>query len=167
MKSLRTSFLLAAAVTSIQADAQSLTDLGTLGGSESYASAVSADGSVVVGQAKNASNQHRVFRWTSGIMTDLGTSAAGDTSLLVSADGSTVVGTTENAVRIQIWTALSADLLVAILKKTLKLKRSLHEILQVISVTPFNKVPIPEIFARFERDSLTTEIAFEDSKSLF
>jgi IS4 transposase len=47
------------------------------------------------------------------------------------------VGTTENALRIQIWTALSADLLVAILKKILKLKRSLHEILQVISVTPF------------------------------
>jgi probable HAF family extracellular repeat protein len=96
MKSLRTSFLLAAAVTSIQAQAQSLTDLGTLGGNESSASGVSADGSVVVGSATNASNQGRVFRWTSGIMTDLGTSAAGDTSLHVSADGSTVVGTTEN-----------------------------------------------------------------------
>ena len=77
------------------------------------------------------------------------------------------VGTTENAVRIQIWTALSTYLLVAILKKTLKLKPSLHEILQVISVTPFEKVPIPELFARFERDSLTTEITFDDSNSLF
>jgi hypothetical protein len=77
------------------------------------------------------------------------------------------VGTTENALRIQIWTALSADLLVAILKKILKLKRSLHEILQVISVTPFEKVPIRELFARFERDSLTPEITFDDSKSLF
>ena len=76
------------------------------------------------------------------------------------------VGTTENAVRIQIWTALSTYLLVAILKKTLKLKPSLHEILQVISVTPFEKVPIPELFARFERDSLTTEITFDDSNSL-
>ena len=54
-----------------------------------------------------------------------------------------------DAVRIQIWTALSTYLLVAILKKALKLKPSLHEILQVISVTPFEKVPIPELFARF------------------
>lgn len=77
------------------------------------------------------------------------------------------VGTTENAVRIQIWTALSTYLLVAILKKTLKLKPSLHEILQVISVTPFEKVPIPELFARFERDSLTPGITFDDSNSLF
>jgi hypothetical protein len=42
-------------------------------------------------------------------------------------------------------------LLVAILKKTLKLKPSLHEILQVISVTPFYKVPIPELFEQFNR----------------
>jgi hypothetical protein len=47
------------------------------------------------------------------------------------------VGTSENAVRIQIWTAISTYLLVAIMKKTLGLKPSLHEILQVISVTPF------------------------------
>jgi IS4 transposase len=38
------------------------------------------------------------------------------------------VGTTENAVRIQIWTALITYLLVAILKKILKLKPSRHEI---------------------------------------
>jgi hypothetical protein len=58
------------------------------------------------------------------------------------------VGTSENAVRIQIWTALSTYLLVAILKKTLQLEASLHEILQVLSVTPFEKVPVPELFAR-------------------
>jgi hypothetical protein len=58
------------------------------------------------------------------------------------------VGTSENAVRIQIWTALSTYLLVAILKKTLKLEPSLHEILQVLSVTPFEKVPVSELFAR-------------------
>ena len=54
-------------------------------------------------------------------------------------------------------------LLVAILKKTLKLKPSLPEILQVISVTPFYKVPIPELFEQFNRDSLTPEITFDDS----
>ena len=57
------------------------------------------------------------------------------------------VGNSQNAVRIQIWSAVSAYLLVAILKKTLKLEPSLHEILQVISVTPFEKIPLPELFA--------------------
>lgn len=58
------------------------------------------------------------------------------------------VGNSANAVRIQIWTAVSTYLLVAILKKTWKLESSLHEILQVISVTPFEKIPLPELFAR-------------------
>ena len=69
--------------------------------------------------------------------------------------------------RIQIWTSLSTYLLVAILKNTFKLKPSLYEILQVISVTPFEKVPVPELFARFKRDSLTTEITIDDSNLLF
>jgi len=50
------------------------------------------------------------------------------------------IGTSDNAVRVQIWSAISTYLLVAILKKTLKLEQSLHEILQVLSVTPFEKV---------------------------
>jgi hypothetical protein len=58
------------------------------------------------------------------------------------------IGNSENAVRIQIWSAVSAYLLVAILKKTWKLEPSLHEILQVISITPFEKVPLPELFAK-------------------
>ena len=58
------------------------------------------------------------------------------------------IGNSENAVRIQIWSAVSTYLLVAILKKTLKLEPSLHEILQVISVTPFEKVPLPELFVK-------------------
>jgi hypothetical protein len=57
------------------------------------------------------------------------------------------IGNSANAVRIQIWTAVSTYLLVAILKKTWKLEPSLHEILQVISVTPFEKTPLPELFA--------------------
>ena len=57
------------------------------------------------------------------------------------------VGNSQNAVRIQIWSAVSTYLLVAILKKTLKLEPSLHEILQVLSVTPFEKVPLLELFA--------------------
>lgn len=57
------------------------------------------------------------------------------------------IGNSQNAVRIQIWSAVSTYLLVAILKKTQNLKPSLHEILQVISVTPFEKVPLSELFA--------------------
>ena len=58
------------------------------------------------------------------------------------------MGTSDNAVRIQIWSAISTYLLVAILKKTHRLEPSLHEILQVLSVTPFEKVPVPELFAQ-------------------
>jgi hypothetical protein len=58
------------------------------------------------------------------------------------------IGNSDNAVRIQIWSAISTYLLVAILKKTHGLPQSLHEILQVISVTPFEKVPINELFKK-------------------
>ncbi|CUU37046.1 MAG: hypothetical protein K6U12_00845 [Armatimonadetes bacterium] len=51
---------------------QSLTWLGTLGGSGSFAYGVSADGGVVVGYALNTSSQTRAFRWTpQGGMEDL------------------------------------------------------------------------------------------------
>ena len=72
------------------------------------------------------------------------------------------IGTSENAVRIQIWSAISTYLLVAILKKTLKLEPSLHEILQVLSVTPFEKVPVAELFAPrstiFDTSNFTDDI---------
>jgi hypothetical protein len=77
------------------------------------------------------------------------------------------VGHTENAVRIQIWTALSTYLLVAILKKTLKLEPSLHEILQVLSVTPFEKVRVPEHFANYSRDVHTRDDLLDIPNSLF
>jgi len=51
-------------------------------------------------------------------------------------------GTTENAVKTQIWIAISVYVLVAIVKKTLKLNQSLYTILQVLSVTLFEKTPI-------------------------
>jgi probable HAF family extracellular repeat protein len=73
-------------------------DLGTLGGRQSQAYAVSADGSVVVGYAYNAS-QWRAFRWTAaGGMQDLGTLGGTESkAYAVSANGSVVVGYSPNA----------------------------------------------------------------------
>jgi IS4 transposase len=51
-------------------------------------------------------------------------------------------GTTENAVKTQIWIAISVYVLVAIVKKTLNLDQSLYTILQILSVTLFEKEPI-------------------------
>ena len=52
------------------------------------------------------------------------------------------LGTSQNAVRTQIWTAISIYVLVAIVKKELRLSASLYQILQVVSVTIFERVPI-------------------------
>ena len=53
-------------------------------------------------------------------------------------------GTSENAVKTQIWTAISVYLLVAIVKKRLDLPGSLYTLLQVLSVTLFEKIPIAQ-----------------------
>ncbi len=51
-------------------------------------------------------------------------------------------GTSENAVRAQIWIAITVYVLVAIVRKELGLEASLYQILQVVSVTIFERVPI-------------------------
>ena len=51
-------------------------------------------------------------------------------------------GTSENAVKTQIWTAASVYVLVAIVRKRLGLEASLYQILQILSVTLFEKTPI-------------------------
>jgi len=53
-------------------------------------------------------------------------------------------GTSENAVKTQIWIAISTYVLIAILKKRLRLNLSLYTILQILSVTVFEKVPIEQ-----------------------
>lgn len=55
-------------------------------------------------------------------------------------------GTSFNAVRTQIWIAVCVYLQVAILRKQLNLSQSLHTILQVLSVSVFEKVPIYQLF---------------------
>ena len=51
-------------------------------------------------------------------------------------------GTSENAVKSQIWIAVSVYVLVAIIKKQLNLNASLYTLLQILSVTLFEKIPI-------------------------
>ena len=56
-------------------------------------------------------------------------------------------GTSENAVKTQIWIAVSVYVLVAIIRKRLKLEASLYTLLQVISVTVFEKMSIQSAFS--------------------
>jgi transposase len=55
-------------------------------------------------------------------------------------------GNSENAVKSQIWIAVSVYVLVAIVKKRLNLDASLHKLLQILSVTQFEKMSSPEAF---------------------
>jgi len=56
-------------------------------------------------------------------------------------------GQSENAVRTQIWIAISTYIIVAIAKKKLNLSQSLYEILQLISISAFDKTSLKVIFA--------------------
>jgi hypothetical protein len=56
-------------------------------------------------------------------------------------------GTSGNAVKTQVWIAVSVYVLVAIVRKRLDLKPSLYSILQILSVTPFEKVPLLQLLA--------------------
>jgi hypothetical protein len=57
-------------------------------------------------------------------------------------------GTTENAVKTQIWTAVSTYVLVAIVKKRLKIHASLYEMLQILSLTMFEQTPLDMLFSQ-------------------
>jgi len=59
-------------------------------------------------------------------------------------------GTSENAVKTQIWIAVSTYILVAIIRKRLHLEQSLYTILQILSVTLFEKVPLNQLFANYD-----------------
>ena len=54
-------------------------------------------------------------------------------------------GTSENAVKTQIWIAVAVYVQVAIIKKRLKLRASLHTILQILSVTIFENIPLNQV----------------------
>jgi len=63
-------------------------------------------------------------------------------------------GTSKNAVKTQIWIAISVYVLVAIIKKRLDLNLSLYTILQILSVTAFEQVPIIHVLTNFDYKSL-------------
>jgi len=65
-------------------------------------------------------------------------------------------GTSENAVKTQIWIAISTYVLVAIMKKRLKIDLSLYTILQILSISLFEKMPILQALTADDyRDTIT------------
>ena len=66
-------------------------------------------------------------------------------------------GTSENAVTTQVWTALSVYVLVAIVKKQLRLDLSLYKTLQMLSMTILEKTPILEGFSNFSDELSNAE----------
>ena len=65
----------------------------------------------------------------------------------------TFLGTSENAVKTQIWIAVCTYVLIAIVKKRLKLSHSLYEILQILSLTMFETIPINQLLPTAPSDS--------------
>jgi len=74
-------------------------------------------------------------------------------------------GTSDNAVKTQVWIAISVYVLVAIVKKELRLDRSLYDILQILSLMLFEKVPL--FTALTDVQPPNPETAFPNQQSLF
>jgi len=67
-------------------------------------------------------------------------------------------GTSENAVRTQIWVAIAIYALVAIIRKKMDLKPPLYNILQILSVTAFEKVPLNQLLTETDdHDSIVAD----------
>lgn len=68
-------------------------------------------------------------------------------------------GTSENAVKTQIWIAVSVYVLVAIVKKRFKLEASLYELLQILSLTLFEREPIDQVLNSMQAEQIALEHA--------
>ena len=77
----------------------------------------------------------------------------------------TFYGTSENAVKTQVWIAISVYVLVAIMKKQLRLQESLYTILQILSVTSFERTSLIQLIT--ERDCRIKEIPAYNQLKLF
>ena len=74
-------------------------------------------------------------------------------------------GTSPNAVKTQVWIAISAYVLVAIMRKRLRIDRDLYTILQILSVYPFEKVPLFQLLT--STPDLTSDDRLRNQLSLF
>ena len=74
-------------------------------------------------------------------------------------------GTSENAVKTQIWIAVSVYVLVAIIKKRLDLDASLYTLLQILSLTLFEKMPILQALSQAQPTS--DHLALDNQLKLF
>ena len=85
------------AISTSSLHAQTMTDLGSFGGTSSSASAVSADGSVIVGYSYlTGDSAAHAFKYSGSAMTDLGTlGGTGSSAYAVSADGLVIVGNSD------------------------------------------------------------------------
>jgi len=63
-------------------------------------------------------------------------------------------GQSENAVKTQIWIAVCTYLIIAIFKKKWNLDKSLYEILQILSVSVFDKTPVNQLLMKTDLQSL-------------
>ncbi|MEQ1933288.1 MAG: IS4 family transposase [Fimbriimonadaceae bacterium] len=68
-------------------------------------------------------------------------------------------GTSENAVKTQIWIAVSVYVLVAIVKKRLNLSASLYEMLQILSLTMFEKMPLDQLLNKIVAEEIQSVAA--------
>ena len=60
-------------------------------------------------------------------------------------------GHSENAVKTQVWIAVSVYLLIAIAKKRFMIRQSLYEIIQILSISIFERMPMTELFQRTQK----------------
>lgn len=70
----------------------------------------------------------------------------------------TFYGTSANAVYTQVWIAISIYLLVAIMKKKMHIDKSIYTILQILSVSLFEKMPIKQAFQENENNNLSEQV---------
>ena len=70
-------------------------------------------------------------------------------------------GTSENAVKTQIWIAVSVYVLVAIVKKRLTLSASLYEMLQILSLTMFERIPLDQLLTK---NGMADDLAFSTNQ---
>ena len=71
-------------------------------------------------------------------------------------------GTSENAVKLQIWIGIAVYVLVASVKKRLKLEATLYEILQLLSLTMFERTPLDQQLGRV----VTADVENDDPNHL-